>query len=167
MVRYVAPSGDCGSATGAESRGGAEAWALAGPPPPSGGPYGAGGVPASCVLPADAAHAPALRFRGGGRERRVPPAGEETRPKVGLVLCGRERRRRADEEGFRGGESQRGGEQIGFVVGGVVRVRGQTGPGGPGEAPRAGDGVCLGEAARAIQPRAGTDHTATKFDTLK
>ena len=62
---------------------------------------------------------------------------------------------------------EEGGEQIGFVVVGVVRVRGETGPGGPGEAPRAGDGVCLGEAARAIQPRAGTDHTATKFDTLK
>ena len=143
MVRYMTPSGGCGSAAGAEGRGGAETWTLAGPPPPSGG-GGAGGAPASCVLPADAAHALALQFREDGRERRVPPAGEETRPKVGLVLCGRERRRRADEEGFRGGESRRGGEQIGFVVGGVVRVRGETGPGSPGEAPNAGDRVCLG-----------------------
>ena len=102
------PFGGCGSAAGAESRGGAETWALAGPPPPSGG-GGAGGAPASCVLPADAAHALALQFRGGGRERRVPPAGEETRSRVGPALCGRERRRRADEEEFRGGESQRGG----------------------------------------------------------
>ena len=98
---------------------------------------------------------------GSRRQRRRRAQGSARRCAVVNAGAGQMRK---DSVGERVKE---GGEQIGFVVGGVVRVRGQTGPGGPGEAPRAGDGVCLGEAARAIQPRAGTDHTATKFDTLK
>ena len=96
----MTPSGGCGSAVGAESRGGAETWALAGPPPPSGG-----GVPVAHSLPAS--------FRRTQRTRRrcdsVGVGGRDGSRRQGRRRAGRERRRRADEEGFRGGESQRGG----------------------------------------------------------